>query len=65
MVRHGVRVPDDVAIGGYDDIDVVVTAAVPLSSVRKPRYELFEPQLVVRESSTVRRRGIADGKGAP
>jgi LacI family transcriptional regulator len=65
MVRHGVRVPDDVAIGGCDDIDVAVTAAVPLSSVRKPRYELFEPQLVVRESSMVRRRGIADGKGAP
>jgi len=37
MVRHGVRVPDDLAIVGYDDIDFAAAAAVPLSSVRKPR----------------------------
>ncbi len=40
MVRHGVRVPDDFAIVGYDDIDFAAAAAVPLSSVRKPRQEL-------------------------
>ncbi|MGY2080053.1 LacI family DNA-binding transcriptional regulator [Modestobacter sp. SYSU DS0657] len=79
MVRHGVRVPDDFAIVGYDDIDFAAAAAVPLTSVRKPRQELgrraaqllldeatrgaehvheqpvFEPTLVVRESSMVRR----------
>jgi LacI family transcriptional regulator len=78
MVRHGVRVPEDFAIVGYDDIDFAAAAAVPLSSVRKPRVELgrraaellldeagnpdhvhqqpvFEPTLVVRESSMVRR----------
>jgi LacI family transcriptional regulator len=78
MVRHGVRVPEDFAIVGYDDIDFAAAAAVPLSSVRKPRHDLgrraaellldeardpahrheqlvFEPQLVVRESSMVRR----------
>ncbi len=78
MVRHGVRVPDDFAIVGYDDIDFAAAAAVPLSSVRKPRQELgrraaellideargadhrheqliFEPVLVVRESSRARR----------
>jgi len=77
MVRHGVRVPDEFAIVGYDDIDFAAAAAVPLSSVRKPRQELgrraagllldearnddhlheqlvFEPTLVVRESSMVR-----------
>jgi LacI family transcriptional regulator len=84
MVRHGVRVPDDLAIVGYDDIDFAAAAAVPLSSVRKPRallgrratellldearnpdhtHEqlLFEPQLVVRQSSMVRRteEGVA------
>jgi LacI family transcriptional regulator len=37
MVRAGVRVPDDVAIVGYDDIDFAAAAAVPLSSVRQPR----------------------------
>ena len=78
MVRHGVRVPDEFAIVGYDDIDFAAAAAVPLTSVRKPRQELgqraaellldearnsdhlheqllFEPVLVVRESSMVRR----------
>jgi LacI family transcriptional regulator len=40
MVRHGVDVPDDFAIVGYDDIDFAAAAAVPLSSVRKPRHEL-------------------------
>jgi DNA-binding LacI/PurR family transcriptional regulator len=79
MVRHGVRVPDDLAIVGFDDIVFAAAAAVPLSSVRKPRFELgrrsaqllldearnsahrheqllFEPQLVVRESSMVPRK---------
>ena len=76
MVRHGVPVPTDFAIVGYDDIDFAAAAAVPLSSVRKPRaalgsraaellldeargeghehvQEVFEPTLVVRESSMV------------
>jgi len=83
MVRHGVPVPDEFAIVGYDDIDFAAAAAVPLTSVRKPRQELgrraaellldeagdgehqhqqpvFEPVLVVRESSMVRpRRTVA------
>jgi LacI family transcriptional regulator len=40
MVRHDVRVPEDFAIVGYDDIDFAAAAAVPLSSVHKPRQEL-------------------------
>ncbi len=40
MTRQGVRVPDDVAIVGYDDIDFAATAAVPLTSVRQPRHLL-------------------------
>ncbi|RZQ59473.1 LacI family DNA-binding transcriptional regulator [Amycolatopsis suaedae] len=40
MVRAGVRVPEDVAIVGYDDIDFAAAAAVPLTSVRQPRHEL-------------------------
>jgi LacI family transcriptional regulator len=78
MVRHGVQVPEDFAIVGYDDIDFAAAAAVPLTSVRRPRVELgrraaellldeaggrahaheqpvFEPTLVVRESSMARR----------
>ncbi len=73
------RVPKDMAIVGYDDIDFAAAAAVPLSSVRQPRDELgrtaagllfdeierrashvhrqvvFQPELVVRESSALQR----------
>jgi LacI family transcriptional regulator len=75
MTRRRVRVPEDVAIVGYDDIEFAGAAAVPLTSVRQPRAQLgrsaaellidevehadthrhrqlvFEPDLVVREST--------------
>jgi LacI family transcriptional regulator len=53
MVRHGVAVPGDVAIVGYDDIDFAAAAAVPLSSVRRPRYELGRraAELLLEEAS--------------
>lgn len=40
LAAHGLRVPDDVAIVGYDDIEFAAAAAVPLSSIRQPRAEL-------------------------
>jgi LacI family transcriptional regulator len=87
MVRHGVAVPEEFAIVGYDDIDFAAAAAVPLSSVRKPRQELgrraaellldeaheeghlhehllFEPMLVVRESSMVRHTSPSTGRAS-
>ncbi len=39
-VSLGVRVPHDLAIVGYDDIDFAAAAAVPLTSVRQPRRAL-------------------------
>ncbi len=36
-IAHGGRVPEELAIVGYDDIEFAAAAAVPLSSVRQPR----------------------------
>jgi len=72
-----VRVPEEIAIVGYDDIDFAQAAIVPLSSIRQPaaaigasavqllvdevenpsnhthRQVVFQPELVVRESSGI------------
>lgn len=39
-IGSGTRVPEQLAIVGYDDIDFAAAAAVPLTSVRQPRQEL-------------------------
>ena len=36
----GVSVPGDLAVVGYDDIEFAADAAVPLTSVRQPKYQL-------------------------
>jgi LacI family transcriptional regulator len=40
LLRCGVKVPEEVAVVGYDDIELAATAAVPLTTVRQPRHEL-------------------------
>jgi LacI family transcriptional regulator len=40
LLQAGVRVPEDVALIGYDDIEFSSAAAVPLSSIRQPTYQL-------------------------
>ncbi|MBB2940735.1 LacI family transcriptional regulator [Actinoplanes lutulentus] len=40
VAREGLRVPEDLAIVGYDDIEFAAAAAVPLTSVRQPREQL-------------------------
>ncbi|WP_232666168.1 LacI family DNA-binding transcriptional regulator [Pseudonocardia sp. TRM90224] len=57
MVRLGLRVPDDLAIVGYDDIVYAEAAAVPLTSVSQPRHLLGRTaaELLLEES-----RGTAE-----
>jgi LacI family transcriptional regulator len=52
MTRRGIRVPGDIAIVGYDDVEFAAAAAVPLSSIRQPRQELGRTaaQLLINEA---------------
>ncbi|MDE0546652.1 LacI family DNA-binding transcriptional regulator [Microbacterium sp. C7(2022)] len=40
LISHGVRVPEDIAVVGYDDIEFSAIAAVPLTSVRQPARQM-------------------------
>jgi LacI family transcriptional regulator len=40
LFAAGVRVPDDIALVGYDDIEFAAGAAVPLTSVRRPAFRI-------------------------
>jgi LacI family transcriptional regulator len=54
----GLRVPDDLAIVGYDDIDFAAAAAIPLTSVRQPRLDLgrHAARLVIDEATNSHHR---------
>jgi LacI family transcriptional regulator len=40
LMAHGIRIPDDVSLIGYDDIEFAPSAAVPLTSIAQPAYQL-------------------------
>jgi LacI family transcriptional regulator len=45
LAGHGIRVPEEIAIIGFDDIDFASAAVVPLSSVRQPSQLMGETAL--------------------
>src|SRR5690606_37559515 len=47
VMRGGARVPDDIALIGFDDIDFASAAVVPLSSVRQPSGEIGRTALEI------------------
>jgi LacI family transcriptional regulator len=53
LVMSGdMRVPDDLALIGFDDIDFASAAVVPLSSIRQPRHEIGATALrILREEA--------------
>jgi LacI family transcriptional regulator len=57
-VRLGLRVPEDLAIVGYDDIVFAEAAAVPLTSVSQPRHRIgrIAAEMLIAEA---RDRGAA------
>jgi LacI family transcriptional regulator len=50
----GVKVPEEIALVGYDDIDFAASAAVPLTSVRQPAMEMgrIAAEMLVKESAS-------------
>jgi LacI family transcriptional regulator len=58
VASRGVRVPDDLSVVGYDDVDFAAAGVVPLTSVRQPGEE-------VGSAATNLLLEIAGGRGLP
>ena len=40
LSEHGVRIPQDIAIAGFDDIDVAAYTIPPLTTLQQPRRQM-------------------------
>ena len=67
VMMGSIRVPEDIALIGYDDIDFTSAAVVPISSVRQPAIEIGRTavELLLREAAAAGGAGRAGrGRGA-
>ena len=60
LARRGVRVPDDVAVTGFDDVPVARHLHPPLTTVRQPMQELGAAAFEVLYSKISTGKGDAD-----
>lgn len=51
LAQAGLVVPDDIAVMGYDDVDLAAEAPIPLTSIGQPKYELGQvaTELLLKE----------------
>jgi DNA-binding LacI/PurR family transcriptional regulator len=56
LQRHGIRVPEDISVSGYDDIYPARHAAPPLTTVRLPWYDMGA-------TATEQVIGVVEGNG--
>lgn len=51
LLDHGVRIPEQVSLIGYDDIAFAPSAAIPLTSIAQPAYQLgvASAELIISE----------------
>jgi len=40
LIQRGVKIPDDIALVGYDDVEFAGTLSPALTSIRQPKYQL-------------------------
>lgn len=59
LLRHGIRVPEEVALVGFDDVAAAHQGVVPLTSVRQPGYEIG------RAAGTALLQQLADPSAPP
>jgi LacI family transcriptional regulator len=60
LTHAGVRVPDDIALIGYDDISFAANAAIPISSIRQPAWEMGRTATELLMAEIDEPRGTAD-----
>ena len=40
LIENGLKIPGDVRVAGYDDIDFAAYLRVPLTTVKQPKYDI-------------------------